>query len=243
MVAWAAARLGPVLGGILVGLPIVLGPAFFFLLRAQPPEFVASVAASALFSLVATQFFLGAYIVASRSGSAILPTLAGIAAWCVVALPLSRTPHWLLPGAALFLASTVVLWLVGRRFLPQQKAVGAATRWLHLIARGIAAGLLVGLVTLTSSALGPSLAGTFVAFPVGFCVVLLSLNLDYGSAVAAQTAHAGLLGASSLATFVLALAFLLPALSPWAAFAASLVLSLLTTAALGLRSRKTRPLR
>src|SRR5690606_39456127 len=64
-VAWLAARLGPVAGGILVGLPIVLAPGFFFMLREQPPAFVAAAAAGALFSLAGTQVFLGAYVAAA----------------------------------------------------------------------------------------------------------------------------------------------------------------------------------
>ena len=236
-VAWAAARLGPVLGGILVGLPIVLAPGFFFLLREESPQFVAVVAGGALFSLMAVQVFLGAYILASRGGSAVAALIAATAAWCVVALPLSALPHPPLAGAALFMAATVGLWLSGRRFLPPPQAPAAATRWLLLIARGVAAGVLVGVVTLAARMLGPALAGTLLAFPVGFSVVLLSLHLDHGAGIAAQTAHAGLAGVTSLAAFVLALALLLPAMAPWAAFAASLLASLATTAFLGFAAR------
>ena len=198
---------------------------------------MAGVAAGALFSLVATQVFLGAYIVASRSRSVLLSMLAAVAAWCLVALPLSALPHPPVAGAALFAATTVAVWLVGRRFLPPPRAPAPTTRWLLLIARGVAAGLLVGVVTLAAHALGPALAGTLLAFPVGFSVVLVSLHLDHGAGTAARTAHAGLIGATSLAAFSLALALTLPILPPWVSFVASLLVSLLTTAILGIAAR------
>ena len=242
-VAWAAARLGPVLGGILVGLPIVLAPGFFFLLRAEEPQFVAVVAGGALYSLVATQVFLGAYIVASRGRHALVALLLAFAAWCVAALPLSALPHPPLAGAVLFAAATAAMWALGRRFLPPPQRPSSSTRWLALIARGVAAGILVGLVTVAARLIGPSLAGILLAYPVGFSVILLSLNLDHGPAIAAQTAHAGLIGVTSLAAFVLALALALPVMPPWVAFSLSLLASVLTTAVLGLAFRRRGRLR
>src|SRR5690606_18972202 len=65
-VAVAVGRLGPIVGGALAGLPIVLGPGFLFLAMQAPPDFAASAAAYSLLSLCATQLFLLAYIVAAR---------------------------------------------------------------------------------------------------------------------------------------------------------------------------------
>ena len=236
-VAWAAARLGPVLGGILVGLPIVLAPGFFFLLRAETSQFVALMAAGALYSMVATQVFLGAYIVASRTRFASFAILAAIAAWCLAALPLSLLPHPPMAGAALFALTTIILLLFTRHFLAPPQAPTPATRWALLVARGVAAGLLVGIVTLAARLLGPSLAGVLLAFPIGFSVVLLSLNLDHGAGIAARTAYSGLLGVSSLAAFLLILALTLETMSRSASFALSLLASLLTTAVLGITTR------
>lgn len=242
-IAWAAARLGPVLGGILVGLPIVLAPGFFFLLQAQTAEFAASVATGTLYSIIASQVFLLTFILASRSGSALIATLAAIVGWIVAAVPLAAIPHHPVAGGVLFMISTTTLWLIGSRFLPPEQAVTSGTRWILLIARGVAGGLLVGTVTLAANALGPSLAGTLLGFPVGFCVVLLSLSLDHGSAVAARTAHAGILGALSLAGFLVVMALSLPHLPAWGAFVASLATSFLVTALLGLINHRPRRLR
>jgi hypothetical protein len=237
-VAWLAARLGPVAGGILVGLPIVLAPGFFFMLREQPAAFVAPAAAGALFSLIGVQVFLGAYMVAATRLGAAGATLTAIAAWIATAIPLAFAPHPLWIGAGLFAAITVALRLYCARLLPGHQRAAGSTRWSQLIARAVAAGVLVGLVTLAAPYLGPALAGTLVAFPIGFCVILLSLNLDHGPAMAVHTAHAGLLGVISLAAFGLVLSLALAALSPWAAFIAALAASLAVTALVGLALRR-----
>jgi hypothetical protein len=238
-VAWLAARLGPVAGGILVGLPIVLAPGFFFMLREQPPAFVAAAAAGALFSLAGTQVFLGAYVAAASRLGAVGAMLAAIAGWCAAALPLAFLPHPAWAGAALFAAVTAGLRLGCARLLPQRPRAAGPTRWSLLIARAVAAGLLVGLVTLAAARLGPALAGTLIAFPIGFSVILLSLNLDHGPAMAARTAYAGLLGVVSLAVFSFALALALAVLPQWVAYLAALAASLAATAIVGFAARRS----
>jgi len=85
-------RLGPRLGGIFAGTPIILGPGFFFLLREQPPAFVASAAVSSLHALTATLVFTVIYVLCARRfgawASVALATFAWLpAAWFFAALP------------------------------------------------------------------------------------------------------------------------------------------------------------
>ncbi|WP_274427036.1 hypothetical protein [Chelativorans sp. YIM 93263] len=228
-IAWAAVRLGPAIGGILAGLPIILAPGFYFLLHDHTPEFAARAATGSLFSLSATQVFLAAYGASARKGP-LAAILFSLLAWSVVALPLSRIPHFPVVGALLFTAVTFGLHSFGRRFLDPAQPKTAGTRWSLLILRGVAAGLLVGIVTLFAPILGSSVSGLLLAFPIGFSVVALSLHLDHGGAVAGRTTHAGLVGVSSLAVFTFVLAITLRELSPAAAFAVALCASLVATA-------------
>lgn len=238
-IAWSAARLGPAIGGVLVGLPIVLAPGFFFLVRDHPPAFVAAMAAGALFSLAATQGFLGAYVIsAAFTRSALLATIAAAICWGVLALPLALMPHPPLVGAGLFVIATILARLVGRRFVRPLPSTPSPTRWSLLVLRGAAAGLLVGVVTLAALELGPALAGMLMAFPIGFCVILLSLSMDHGPAVAARTAYTGLIGVASLAAFCLVLATSVEALAPWLAFIAALGASFALTALMTLAARR-----
>ncbi len=232
-IAWAAARFNPLVGGVLVGLPIVLGPAFFFITMEHEPAFVAASAAGALFSLTATQVFLATYVAVAGRLSAAGAMLTAAIAWAAAALPLALAPHPLPAGLALFVAATVGFRIAIRRFVPNEPSPGSANRWPLLILRGVAAGLLVGAVTLAAGWLGASLMGALLSFPVGFCTILLSLNLDHGAAIASRTAYAGLVGVSSLAAFCLTVATMAGMTPPWIGFALSLTASLAVTVLCG----------
>jgi hypothetical protein len=217
-VAWIAARLGPTIGGVVIGLPIVLAPGFFFMLREHSVEFV----------------------VASTRLGAFGATACAIAAWCVLAIPLAFAPHDPLVGTGLFALTTFLARSIGGRFIDPNKPASSSTRWSLLVLRAVAAGILVGCVTFAATRLGASLAGTLLAFPIGFCVILLSLRLDHGAAIAGQTAHAGLVGVVSLAGFCLALALAGGVLSPWGAFGAALAASLAITIVLMVLAQRRR---
>jgi hypothetical protein len=233
----AASRLGPKIGGVVIGLPIVLAPGFFFMMREHPADFVAASAAGAIHSLAATQVFLGAFIVASTRLGAWDATAAAIAAWCVVAMPLAFVPHDPLVGTGVFALATLAARKVGGTFLTILPQPPAPARWRLMVLRGLAAGLLVGGVTFAASRLGASIAGLLIAFPVGFCVILLSLRLDHGPDLAARTAHAGLLGVMSLVGFCLALALLSLPIGKWPAFCIALAVSVAITLALSSLAR------
>lgn len=235
-IAWAAVRLGPAIGGVLAGLPIILAPGFYFLLHDHTAEFAAQAAAGSLFSLSATQIFLAAYGANARKGP-LVAILFSLLAWTMFALPLSYAPHNPIAGAILFAVMTYGLHSFGRRFLDPAQPRTAGTRWSLLILRGVAAGLLVGIVTLFAPILGSSVSGLLLAFPIGFSVVALSLHIDHGGAVAGRTTHAGLVGVSSLAVFTFVLAITLRDLSPAAAFAVALCASLAATALMASMAR------
>ena len=143
-ISWIAVRLGPAIGGVVVGLPIVLAPGLGFMLLDQPPAFVADAAAGALFSLSATQAFLLAFVILSGRTGPFVSVAGGALAWLVLALPLGVVPHPPLIGAALFAAVTLAARRIGRRWVAGQNAKAAGTKWGLLILRGLLAGLLVG---------------------------------------------------------------------------------------------------
>ena len=239
-ITWIAARLGPRIGGVLIGLPIVLAPGFFFMLRDHPLDFVGSSAAGALYSLAATQIFLGTFVVASTRMKAITTLGCAILAWVMLAVPIVFLPRDPLFGAVVFAVATVLARMIGRRFVQARERPPSPTRWSLLIMRGVAAGVLVGSVTFGSSRLGASLSGTLLAFPIGFCVILVSLHLDDGADIAGQTAYSGLNGVIGLAGFCLVLAAASLLVAPWPAFGAALLASLAITAGLTVMARGRR---
>lgn len=239
-ISWIAVRMGPTIGGVIVGLPIVLAPGFGFMLLDHSPVFVADAAAGALYSLSATQVFLLVFVaLAGRSG--VLHSVAGAGlGWLACALPLGMIPHPPLLGALLFAAVTLVAKRIGRRWVTARDAKAARTNWGLLILRGLLAGLLVGAVTLGAPYLGAGLSGAIMAFPIGFTVIAISLHLDHGGTFAGQTAYSGLTGLASLATFCLSLALLLAAVPAGPAFALALAASILATVVMTLMAGRAR---
>lgn len=240
-ISWISVRLGPRIGGVVVGLPIVLAPGLGFMLLDQPAAFVASAAAGALFSLAATQVFLLVFVAMSVASGPFLSVAAAALAWLVLALPLAFLPHDPLTGAVLFAAMTLAARRIGRRWVAGPVARAAGTRWGLLVLRGLLAGVLVGAVTLGAAVLGAGLSGALMAFPVGFTVIAVSLHLDHGGRFAGQTAYAGLGGLSSLAVFCLGLALLAGLLPAGLAFALALAASVMVTLVMTQVAGRSRP--
>lgn len=224
-------RLGPMIGGALIGLPIVIGPGFFFLLQGHGTDFTVGSATYALLSLCATQAFLLAYIAVAYRHSAGAALLAASASWIVTATVLSGAPASPALGAVLFVLATYAARLLGgafRRPVDKRRSVGGA---LLLVGRGILAGILVAAVTAASARLGPNWAGILVAYPIGFTVVSVTLHQRLGRDAAIATLYSAMLGTTSLAAFSGSLAIALPLIGSAPAFLTALLLALAATSA------------
>ncbi|WP_322895572.1 MULTISPECIES: hypothetical protein [unclassified Yoonia] len=237
-ISWIAARMGPKVGGIVVGLPIVLAPGFGFMLLDHSSDFVAQAAAGALFSLAATQIFLLVFFAISRSSGPAFSVGGAAAIWALLALPLSIMPHHPVIGAGLFIAVTIIARKIGQQWAVGQTAQVSGTKWRLLVLRGLLAGLLVGMVTLGATAIGPAFSGAIMAFPIGFTVIGISLHLDHGGHFAGQTAYAGLNGLYSLAGFCLCLALLMGQMAALPSFILALSMSVLITLLLMRRAQR-----
>lgn len=239
-VAVAVGRLGPAIGGTLAGLPIVLGPGFFFLVRQASPDFVSDAAAYSLLSLCATQIFLLAYIVTAARARPLISLVAALTAWGVAAMVFRLIPPQPFFAIALFIALTVVARALGGRF------VGAATKAKPtdnpglLCPRAVLAGLLVAVVTGIARQVGATASGMLLAFPIGYTVLAITIHEQFGRATAAATLHSAILGTMSLAGFCAALAIAMPFVSPVWAFLSALVVSVAITVGLMWRLRGAR---
>lgn len=230
-VTLAVERLGPRIGGALAGLPIVIGPGFFFLLAERGPAFSAEAAAYTLTSLSATQAFLLTYCAAAGLPAGV-PLAAACAAWFGSAFLFSYLPPSPVLGLMLFGASLVGARRIGARFLgaaPPRRPPGGLTL---LIVRGLAAGLLVAVVTVAANRLGTGWSGILIAFPIGFTVISVTVHRRSGRDTAVATLHAAMLGVASLAAFAFVLSGAASLLSPAAAFLGALAAGIAVTSVL-----------
>jgi hypothetical protein len=230
-ITFAAERFGSAIGGALSGLPIVVGPAMFFLYRDFGGEFTSDAAASSLMSLSATQVFLMVYCLAAARGTARGALSAASSTWFAAVFLLSLLPQSPAIGLLLFVVAAVCARLAVRRIAGARDTERARKPLsLRIVgARSIAAGLLVAVATLAAGHLGSDWSGIIAAYPIGFSFVVLTLHLRLGQRTAIATSYAAMLGLSSLAAFTFALSVALPVMAAREAFALALAAGMVTT--------------
>lgn len=232
IVAMAVGRFGPLVGGALAGLPIVLGPGFYFLLDRAPLEFNISAAAYSILSLCATQVFTLVYIAAASRLSALISILMATLSWFISIFVLRLLPPDPVAGAVLFVLITSMSRYGAKRFHRNATKVRRGESFALLLARAGLAGILVAVVTATASQLGSQWSGILLAYPVGYTVIAVTIQRQYGRNVVIATLTSTLLGTGSLAAFCFSLALTLRVLPGHGAFAAALLTSLTVTTAL-----------
>lgn len=238
-VALAVGRFGPLVGGALAGLPIVLGPGFYFLLGRASAEFAAEAAAYSVLSLCATQVFTVTYIAAASRASPWLAVSAATLSWFASVNLLRFLPPdpWL--GLGLFVVLTVLARRMAQRF---QRAATKARRGESLallLLRGGLAGMLVAGVTAAAGRLGTEWSGLLMAYPIGYTVISVTIHRQFGRDIAITTLTSTLLGTGSLAVFCASLALALRSMQPYSAFALALAASFAVTTALVRFNRRT----
>ncbi|HEY0876864.1 MAG TPA: hypothetical protein VGE10_00275 [Zeimonas sp.] len=240
-VTGAVGRLGPAIGGALAGLPIVLGPGFFFLVRKEDASFVVDAAGYSLLSLCATQLFLLAYIAAAGREAAPARSLAlAAAAWAASAAALRLLPPEPLFGLALFVALTGVVHRLGAAFRSDAVAGRRDETLGLLLLRGVLAGLLVAVVTAASRRLGAGWSGLILAFPIGYSVIAVTVHQRLGPSTVVTTLHSAMLGTVGLAAFCATLAWALAHAAPSASLALAFAISFTVTLVLVVGRAKSR---
>lgn len=201
-VTLAARRWGPIIGGVLVGLPLTSGPASVFLAMERGAEFASHAAHSTLFGTSAIMVFCLAYArLAARFRWTITVAVSlglyfmGVAFFGWVSLP----P---LPLSLALTVGMIVLCLVLVR--PVRGAVPrhAAPPW-DLPFRIVASTLIVIGVTGLSRALGPQLSGIFSAAPAIVGVMSIFTHEVYGSDAVRQFERGVITGTFGFITFFL----------------------------------------
>jgi hypothetical protein len=236
-VTLAVGRLGATAGGMLAGLPIVIGPGLVFLSLDESPGFVAETATFALLSLCATQSFMLAYLLAARRASPAPAVSLAFVAWLATALILANVVAGPVPALALFAVSVMIARFVGKRMRIPGAPVRSRDTLAALLLRAGLAGVLVGAITAASSRLGPQYSGLLIAYPVGMTVIAASVHLRYGAAKVIDTLYATALGTTSIAAFCFVVALSAERFGSPPALVLGFAASFLLTIALLLRVR------
>jgi hypothetical protein len=179
----AGRRWGPAVSGILVAIPIVLGPILLIITIEQGQSFGAEAATGSLLAMVALAVFVVVFERVGRSRGWEVTTLAGWAAFLAVAVVLSEVHASPVEAlAAAIAAFGLALWVTPSPAGP----VGPRTpppAW-DLPARALATALLIVGLTGAADGLGPALAGALAPFPVATTVVAAFVLAQDGPAAA-----------------------------------------------------------
>lgn len=146
---WAAMRLGPLAGGLLAGLPLVMGPGFFFLLRQTPAAVVAQMASHTLLALdqgPGRALALFALLTAAAGVWGVRlrlprPSSPGPAGWAQLVQRrllagavigwITTASHWLGPALAGALIGFPVVFSAATLTLHQRQGAASASALLH----------------------------------------------------------------------------------------------------------------
>lgn len=197
----AARRWGPVVGGLLVGLPLTSGPVSVFLALEQGRQFAAEAGHSTMLGVLAVIAFCVAYARAARVLSWPWAFLLALTAYALMVTLLSTLVLPLSASTGL----TVLLTATALRAVGPVEACApppASPRW-DLPFRMVAATAIVFAITSLSTRLGPQLSGLLSGFPVFVCVMSVFSHRLHGQAAVRQLERGVVLASFAFIAFYL----------------------------------------
>jgi hypothetical protein len=226
----AAERSGPMIGGLIIALPVSAGPGYVFLARQASDAFIAR---SALYSFgvtAITAIFLAVFIRAAPRLGAIASVVLGLTVWAALVAVLQRFELAWWSALLLNIASFgTCLWLTRDRSTATLPAA-RATNLRDLLARALLAGSLVAAVVTVSDLIGPRLTGSTLTFPVTLTTLGLIMHWRYGGAVAARAMRGAMAAMPCFCACILTLHLLAEPLGAVGALSAALGVSLAASA-------------
>jgi hypothetical protein len=231
-----ARRHGPLIGGLVAGLPVVAGPVLLAYALEHGRAFAAGAAGGTLLGLVSLIAFVVVY---ARLAGRLFWGTSMLAGWLAFALFTAGFSALSVPvGAALALALAAVFG--GLAALPR---AGASLRahpqppaW-DLPLRALCALALVLTLTAIAGWLGPQLSGLLAPFPIIATVLATFTHAQRGTDELLRLLRGLLSGFGAFALFCFTLALVLPHLDIAASFLLASAVAVLTQAALLLAIR------
>jgi hypothetical protein len=233
----AAERAGPVIGGIIVALPVSAGPGYVFLAQQASDSFIARSALYSLAMTAATALYLALYVRIAPYLGALGSVALALVPWIVIAALLQQVElTWWIAVILNLVAFPFGLWLTR-----DSATVEAPPRRIaalrDLLLRAVLAGSLVATVVTVSELIGPRLTGSAVTFPVVLTTLGLIMHHRYGGHAASRALRGALLAMPGFSACVLTLSLLAEPLGAAYALAGALAVSLAASALLLLSER------
>lgn len=180
-----AERSGPLVAGLIIALPVSVGPTYVLLAFTAPPAFIAHSALGSIASNGAVAIFGTVYVLLATRTPMFVSVPAALFAWLGVAwlaewLALEAVPLVAAATAALIGAS-----LMTRRSAHSRKLLAGATRGWDLPVRAAFVGVFAATLVTASHLIGPAWTGLLAAFPIALTSSIVLLQPRVGPAPAA----------------------------------------------------------
>jgi hypothetical protein len=202
LVSLAGRKWGPGISGWLLGLPLNSGPILLFLVLQEGRQFASAAAVGSLVGIIAWAAFGLVYAYCCTRLPWWTCTLAGWAAYTLVALPLLRLHLSLLWSFGTVIVALAAMLAVFPR--PVYSDLRLPRRKYELWLRMITATAMVVSLTAIAKTLGPLRSGILSAFPA-YTTILAVFNHQHSAASAVLVLRGVTMGLFTAATFFLVL--------------------------------------
>lgn len=180
-----AERSGPLVAGLIMAMPISVGPTYVMLALAKPPQFIAVSALGSVAANTAVAAFGMVYVLLARRVPMAASLGLALLALFVVAWLEQRWSPAPLPVLLLSTAALVTSSLATRHALSGRKLLAGAKRWFDLPLRALFVGLVAGTVVTLSHTIGPEWTGLLAAFPLVLTSSIILMQPRVGAAATA----------------------------------------------------------
>jgi hypothetical protein len=194
--ATATERAGPLLGALIVTLPIGAGPSYFFLALQHEPEFIAASALASLAVNALNGVFGLVYAALAQRRSLFVSLATALAVWVVLAAAMRSVEWTLARGVLLNVAVYAVCLPLAARFRHAAMPI-YRRRWFDAPLRALLVSAIVAAVLALSTRVGPTTTGILATAPMVMTSMALILQPRVGGKVAAAVfanALTGLVG-------------------------------------------------
>ncbi len=186
-------RSGPLLGALVVTLPVTVWPAYVFLSFDHDVVYIVASAQSGLAVNAASAVFMLIYLVMAQTRGLVFSLLVAVFSWIGLAwLLLSVTWTVVCAGLLNLLVYPVCLWL--SRNFREVEVPRVARQWYELPLRTALVCALMGTVLVLSHWVGPKATGMLAVYPISTTCTMLILHTRIGGRASAAVIANGLWG-------------------------------------------------
>lgn len=197
-------RAGPLIGALVVTLPVTVWPAYVFLALDHDSVFIAESVVGGLAMNAVSGIFMLIYIVLAQRRGLAVSLLAALASWFILAVVAHFVP-WTMTISVLanLVVYTVCILLTGRfRDVVMPPKV---RKWYDIPLRTLLVCTLMGTVLLVSNVVGPMATGFVAVFPISTASTMLILHPRIGGRASAAVIANGLFGLAGIGAGLTAL--------------------------------------